>query len=197
MNGTSAQPSPLLPRCAPQTPSSRHIANLARSTRRNVLASGAGLTTCNRDTGPSPPRARSLSAKYVHIRTRAGDRTLDVGERKTSDGNPGSRSARGRAILVILLYHNTVLSDAGKSDILVGNARDGSSGVIDSLYADTVLGVLDCAGGDGDGLDGVVRASANGADGETMAAGAGSSCESDAGSGVDGEAVVLIDTGTS
>ena len=45
--------------------------------------------------------------------------------------------------LVILLNDNAVLGDAAESDIFIGNAGDGSSGVVDGLDADAVLGVLD------------------------------------------------------
>ena len=45
--------------------------------------------------------------------------------------------------LVILLNDNPILGDVAESDIFIGNAGDGSSGSVDGLDADAVLGVLD------------------------------------------------------
>lgn len=125
------------------------IIRLARSTTWDVLASSALLSTSNGVSGPSPSRARSASAKNVDVGSGRGDGTLDILDSETGDGDTGSGSASWGSVLVILLDDDTVLGNAGEGDVLVGYALDGSSGAVDGLDTDTVLGVLDCAGGDG------------------------------------------------
>jgi hypothetical protein len=95
-----------------------------------------------------------------------------------------------------LLDDNAVLGDAGESDILVGNVRDVPRGVIDGLNSHTILGVLDGGRRDGDGLDGVVGAAADGAYRKTVPSRTSSACEGNGSTGVYGEAVVLVDTAT-
>ena len=95
-----------------------------------------------------------------------------------------------------MLDDNTVLGDAGESDIFVGNARDGPRGVIDGLDPHAVLGVLDGGGRDGNGLYGVVGAAADGSYRKTVPSRTSSACEGNRSTGVYGEAVVLVDTAT-
>jgi hypothetical protein len=56
---------------------------------------------------------------------------------------------------VILLNNDTVLGNARESNVLVANALDGSSSIVDGLDSDAVLEVLD-GSGDGYGVDVVV-----------------------------------------
>lgn len=168
------------------------MGNLARSARRNVLASTADLASSNAVTRPSPSRAGVLSAKNVHIGSRRADRSLDVLNRKTSDRNSGGGSTRRRTVLIILLNHNTIIGNARESDVFVSDAGDGTGGAVDSLDSNAVLGVLDCGGGDGNGLHDIVGTATDGADREAVATRAGAAGEGDVSAGVDGEAVVLI-----
>lgn len=103
---------------------------------------------------------------------------------------PVSWGARRRSVLVVLLDDDTVLRNARQRDALVSNVGNRTGGVVDSLDAHAVLGVLDLRALNEDGFDRVVGAATYGADGEAMAAGANAACESDVCAGVDGEAVL-------
>ena len=134
------------------------LERLARSTRRNVGASSAFLTSSNRVTGPGPSRARSRPAKNVNISSRAADRAFNVLDCKASNRDACRGCASWGSVLVILLDDDTVLSDTGERNVAVGNSANASSSTRDCLNADTVLGVLDSGARDGDGLDSVIGA---------------------------------------
>lgn len=172
--------------------SAKKAPTLARSPRWEVLAPSARLATSNRDTLPRPPGTSALSAKNVNIRSGRGNRARHSVDNQAGDWDTSGWCSGRRSVLVILLDDDTVLGDGGQCDVLVGDALDGSRGVVDGLDTHAVLGVLDGGGGDGDGVDDVVVTAADGTDGETVATVAGSAGESDVCSGVDGEAVVLV-----
>jgi hypothetical protein len=168
------------------------IQRLAGSTAGDVHATGALLSTSDGVTRPSPVGARSLTAKYVVVETLSSNGTLDVLDGKTGDRDTSGGLAGRRAVQVVLLDDDTVLGDVLEGDVLVGDTGDGTSGARDGLNADTVVGVDDGGVGDDDVLDDIVGAAADGADGDTVTAGAGSASELDVGTGVDSEAVVLV-----
>lgn len=105
--------------------------------------------------------------------------TLDVVERQSSDGNAGARSAVKVTTVVVLLEEDTILGDVGESDILVGDFVDLSGLGTERLDAHAVGGLGDLAVGEGHGVNGVVIAAANGADGQTVAARAKAVLEGD------------------
>lgn len=77
-------------------------------------------------------------------------------------------------------------------ELAMHTVADSSRGVVDSLDADTVLRVGDGAVGEVNVLDVVVATSTNGADGETVTTRAVTTGEGDVGTGVDGNAVILV-----
>lgn len=83
-----------------------------------------------------------------------------------------------------------------EGDALVGDVLDRALGARDSLNADTVVGVNDLRVEDLHGVNDVVVAAADGADGETVATGAVTASESDVVTAVDGKAVVLVVDGS-
>lgn len=83
-----------------------------------------------------------------------------------------------------------------EGDALVGDVLDRALGTRDSLNADTVVGVNDLRVEDLHGVNDVVVAAADGADGETVATGAVTASESDVVTAVDGKAVVLVVDGS-
>lgn len=78
-----------------------------------------------------------------------------------------------------MLDDDTVLVDVGEGDILVHDVGDGTGGALDGLDAYAIVGVLDDRAEDAHGLDDIVVAAANGADGETVAAAAAAAREGD------------------
>ena len=66
-----------------------------------------------------------------------------------------------------------------EGDVLVGDVLDGAGSAGDGLDADTVVRVNDLRVKDLHGVDNVVVTAADGADGETVAAGAGTASEDD------------------
>jgi hypothetical protein len=169
--------------------SSQH---LARSAGRDTGAASALLSTSDAVARPGPVGAATLTAKDVDVSTLGGDSTLDVLNSEASNRDTGSGLASGGAVLVVLLDDDTILGDVLESDVLVGNARDGTSGARDGLDADTVVRVDNSVVRDDDVLDYVVAATTNGADGDTVTARAGSTSEVDVSTGVDSQAVVLV-----
>ena len=91
-----------------------------------------------------------------------------------------------------MLDDDAIRGNVLEGDVLVGDAGNGASGTGDGLDADTVLRVGDGGGENADRLDDVVGAAADRADGETVAAGATSAGEGDAGARVDSKAIVLV-----
>ena len=91
-----------------------------------------------------------------------------------------------------MLNDNTVGCNAREGDVLVGNARDGSSGTGDGLDTDTVGRVLDSRGFNDDIGDNVVGTSTDRSDGETVTTRTGSTGEGNTSTGVDSETVILV-----
>lgn len=164
--------------------------NLARCTRRNSLALGRGLSTSDLVVGPGPVLA--AGAKDVDISSTGLDSAGDLVDGDVGDGDTGSGSSSGRTVLVILLNDDTVLGDVGESDGVVLDIGNGTGSARNGLDADTVVGVGDGGVEDANCLDGVVRASTNGSDGETVTAAAVTAGEGDVGTRVDGETIILV-----
>lgn len=53
------------------------------------------------------------------------------------------RCATWRAILIVLLDHNTVLRNVGERDVLVRDSRNGTSSAVDGLDSYAVVTILD------------------------------------------------------
>lgn len=130
--------------------------NLAASTARHVLALAASISTLNTNTAPVPARASARSTQNIHISRAARNGTLDVVQSEAGNGDTVGGGTSRAAILVILLNDDAVLGDAGKSDVLVGDALDAAGLAVDGLDANAVLRVADAAVFDVDGVDGVV-----------------------------------------
>jgi len=79
-----------------------------------------------------------------------------------------------------------------EGDALVGDVLDRALGVGNSLDADTVVGVNDLRVEDLHGVNDVVVAASDRADGETVATGAVAAGEGNVSTAVDGKAVVLV-----
>ncbi len=75
---------------------------------------------------------------------------MDVAEGEACDRDAAGGCAGGRTVLVILLYDDPVLGDAIEGDVLVCDAGDGASGLVDGLDADAVGGGGDGGRGDHD-----------------------------------------------
>jgi hypothetical protein len=73
--------------------SSQSRSYLARSARRNVLASSASLASSNGIPAPCPVRARSLSTQNVHICAGRGDRAFDIRDGEVRNRETSSRSS--------------------------------------------------------------------------------------------------------
>lgn len=142
--------------------------------------------------GPLPVGAGALAAEDVGLDGLGGDGALDAGDGEVGDGHAGGGVAGGRAVLVVLLDHDAVLGDVGQGDVLVGDVGDGAGRAVHGLDADAVVRVGDLRVLDDYALDDVVRAAADGTDGQAVTAGAGAANEVDVGARVDGEAVVLV-----
>jgi hypothetical protein len=115
----------------------------ARCSAWDILALAADLSTSDRDTLPGPRGARSASTKDIDVRCARLHGTCNTVEREISDRYSGSRGTCGRTILVILLDHNSVFSDSRECNVLVSDRLHCASGIVDGLYANPVLGVLD------------------------------------------------------
>ena len=94
----------------PQHPTST-ANNLARSRAGHVGALGALLATSETDTRPLPARAGALAAENVDGSSLGADGTLNIVDGQASDRDAGSRLAGRRAVLVVLLDHDSVLGD--------------------------------------------------------------------------------------
>ena len=146
--------------------------NLARSTRRHILALAASLTTSDRVSRPGPARAATATAKNIDVSSTALNGTGNLLDSQAGNGDTSSGGTGRAAVLVILLDDNTIAGDLGQLDVGEGHARDSTSGFVDGLDPHAVGGVGYGRVGDGHVLHDVVGAQANGANGETVAAGA-------------------------
>ena len=158
----------------------------------DVGAAGALNTASDTVAGPLPAGAGALSAEDVGLDTLGGHGTSDAGDGEVGDGNTGGGRACRRAVLIVLLDDDAVLGDVGEGDVLVGDVRDGTSSARDGLDADTVVGVANLRVLNDNALDGIVRAATDRADGQAVTTRAGTTGEVNIGSGVDGQAVILV-----
>lgn len=85
--------------------------NLAGSRAGDVGALVALLATGNADTRPLPARAGALAAKDVDRSSLGANGALDTVDGQASDGDTSGGLAGGRAVLVVLLDHDSVLGD--------------------------------------------------------------------------------------
>lgn len=167
----------------------------ARSTAGDALAGGRSLATSDLVASPGPILSRS--AENVDVGTLGDNITNDVGDGDVGDGNARSGLTGGRAVLVILLDDDAVLADVLEGDMVVDDVGHGAGGARDGLDANTVVGVGNDRVQDADLLDDVILAATNRADRDAVTTGAVTVGERDVGTGVDGEAVILVlDVGT-
>ena len=85
--------------------------NLARSRARHVHALVALLAAADADTRPLPVRAGALAAENVDRDGLGRNAASDAVDGEAGDGDAGGGLAGGRAVLVVLLDHDTVLGD--------------------------------------------------------------------------------------
>lgn len=85
--------------------------NLASSWAGDVGALAALLATRDADARPLPARAGALAAENVDGSSLRADGALDVVNGQASDRDAGGGLAGGRAVLVVLLDHDSVLGD--------------------------------------------------------------------------------------
>lgn len=110
--------------------------NLARSAGRHTRALAALLTTSEGVSSPGPVLAAAVTAEDVDVSTAALNGTGNLLNLEAGNGDTGGGLAGRAAVLVILLNDDTVLGDSGESDVLVGDALDGTGGAVDGLDAD-------------------------------------------------------------
>lgn len=89
----------------------QQLGNLAGSGAGNVGALAALAATRDADARPLPARAGALAAENVDGSSLGADAALDVVDGQASDGDAGGGLAGGRAVLVVLLDHDSVLGD--------------------------------------------------------------------------------------
>jgi hypothetical protein len=90
-------------------------------TAEHLASGGAGdvgalvalLATSKADTRPPPARAGALATENVDRDSLGSNVTLDAVYGQISDRDTGSRLAGGRAVLVVLLDHDSVLGNLG------------------------------------------------------------------------------------
>lgn len=165
--------------------------NLARHAGGLVLA-GRVVATGQVNAGPGPVGAAALAAENVDGGGVGVDGAGDAVHGQALDGDVVGGLAGGPAVLVVLLDDDALLVDVGELDVRVGDVGHVAGLVDDGLDADAVVRVGDGRVGDGHVGDGVVVAAADGADGDTVAAGAGRAAELEVLARVDGQAVVLV-----
>lgn len=166
--------------------------NLTRGARGHVLTFTASLATSEVNVLPGPVTAAIVTTQDVHLDSVALDGASDTIDSHILDSDT-VRWVTGRGtILVVLLDNNTVVGDAGESDVGESDVGDGTSGIVNSLDTDTVLGVADSGRGEGDVLDSVVATATNGSNGQTVSTGAGTTREVDVLTRVNGNTVVLV-----
>lgn len=109
-----------------------HSNPLASRPIRYALTFLLGLTARDVNARPRPIRASGTKnvdgLTTIHIASDAVE--SDIGDGDTV----GGRSGRA-AVLVVLLHHDAVLSDAVKVQISVGDVVDAACGVVDGLDA--------------------------------------------------------------
>lgn len=153
--------------------------NLARSAGRHTSALAALLTTSEGVSSPGPVLAAAVTAENVDVSTAALNGTGNLLNLEAGNGDTGGGLAGRAAVLVILLDDDTVLGDVGQLDVGERDVGDSTGSLVDGLDADTVVRVDDVGVRDGDILHDVVVAQTNGTDGDTVAAGAGTTGEGD------------------
>lgn len=133
---------------------------------------------------PGPVRAASGTAKDVDVGSSRCNRASDSFNVQVGDGDTCRRGTSRAAVLVVLLDDDAVLGDTREGDVLVGDILDGPGGAVYSLDAHAVCGVLYHVVIDVDVFNSVVRAAANGTDGETVTTGASASSKRNVGAGI-------------
>ena len=69
---------------------------------------------------------------------------MDVVDGQVGNGDTAGGGSGRATVLVILLDDDTVLGNSGESDVLVGDALDGTGGAVDGLDANACrTGVLE------------------------------------------------------
>lgn len=116
-------------------------AKLAGRAAGDALALGGGLAASDAVTSPGPVLARR--AEDVYVGTGGLDGAGNLVDGHIGDGDAGCRGAGRAAVLVVLLDNNTVLGNVGKSDAVILDVGDGSSGTRHGLDANTVVRVGD------------------------------------------------------
>ena len=169
---------------------SRHLAAGTR-TAGDTRALGGLLATGDLVARPLPAGASARGTEDVGVGTSAGDTDSVISHGKASDRDASGGLAGGRTVLVVLLDNNTVLGDSREDVAGVSDAGDLASSAVDSLNTETVLRVGDLVVQELDVGDGVVVTTTDGTDGETVATSAGGARNSDVGTRVDSDTVVL------
>jgi hypothetical protein len=168
----------------------RHLAAGARAAGDTRALAGL-LPTRDLVARPLPVGASTRGTENVGVGARAGNTNSVVGHGETSDWDTVSGLASGRTVLVVLLDDNTVLGNTRENVARVGNTRNLASSAVDCLDTKTILRVGHLVVQELNARDGVVITTTNGADGETVAPSAGRARNSDVGSRVDGDTVIL------
>lgn len=159
-----------------QTPLLTH---LARCTRWHIATLLTSLASGNTNPRPSPVRAAALTTQNVDISRAALDSTSHFLHGEISDRDTSSGSSSRATILIVLLNNNTLLRNRRQLDIRERDLLDGARRTGNGLDADAVVRVGHLGVGDGDVLDVVVVAPADGSNAQAVAAGAGAAGEED------------------
>ena len=96
---------------------------------------------------------------------------------QSGDGHARGRSPRGRAVLIILLYNQAILGDAGQLDVGESHPAHRARGLVHRFDSNAVGGVAHGGLGDSHVLNDIVVATANRADRQAMATRTGSTAE--------------------
>ena len=152
---------------------------LARCTRRHIATLLASLASSNTNPRPSPVRAATLTTQNVDISRAALNSTSHFLHGEISDRDPGSGSSSRATILIVLLDNNALLRNRRQLDIGEGDLLDGARRAGNGLDPDSVVRVRHLGVGDGDVLNVVVVAPADGSDAQAVAARAGATGEED------------------
>jgi hypothetical protein len=165
--------------------------SLGAAARRVVTA--ASLTTSS-DGNPREREVRAAvtTTKNVVIHTVIGSSTSDIDERDTGDSHTVGRVTSSATVQVVLLDIDTIVRDARHGDVLVDNVGNAASGIGVALNTAAVLAVNNLGVLEGHGVNDVVALSTDGADAETVTAGAVEVVDDDVGTTGDSDTVILV-----
>lgn len=166
--------------------------HLARSTRRNILASRALLTTSNVVTTPSPVAAAPRSTKDINICTRAGNSTSNTLKSNVRHSDTVGGGTSRPAIQIILLHINTILADIRESDVLKAHTSNRTRRPRDSLNAHPVHRVDNLRRRNRHVADGVIATTTDGTNRQPVSAVAVPVREGDMLARVNSQTVVLV-----